>query len=74
MRLQGASSQSASMIIVQDSAGVAKMTVSPDGTVNGANVGTVPGGTITYVPTIVLNAAEAIPSGTLAGTVILRRP
>jgi hypothetical protein len=74
VRVQGATSQSGNLYVGEDSNGVNKFTVSADGTVNGANIGTPPGGTITYSPLMVLDAAEAVPTETIAGTVILRRP
>lgn len=74
VRVQGATGQTGNLYVGEDSTGVNRFTVAPDGTVNGANVGTVPGTTITYSPTLVLDAAEAVPPETLAGTIILRRP
>ena len=73
-RFQAAVSQTGNMIIVQDSNGVSKFAVTADGTVNGANIGSVPGTSIVYSPLMVLNASDPVPSGTIAGTVVLRRP
>lgn len=73
-RLRMASGQSGQAIILEDSAGLNKFVVLPDGTVNGANIGAVPNTSIEYVPLMVLDAAEAVPAETRVGTVVLRRP
>jgi hypothetical protein len=59
------SAGTAAPIEVQDSAGAVKFAVASDGTVTGTNIG---------AKVIVLNAADSVPAGTPAGTVILRRP
>lgn len=75
-RLQMFLNQSANPVIVQDSTGTNKFTVGPDGMVNGANIGTPPGGGagFTYSPMVVLDAAQVPPSTLLAGTIVLKRP
>lgn len=74
LRMQMGSTPSGSAIVLQDSTGQNKFTVSPDGVVNGANIGTIPGTSIIYSPMMVLDAAEAVPTETRVGTIILRRP
>jgi soluble cytochrome b562 len=76
LRVQGYTGQTGNLIIAEDSGGVTKMSVGPDGTVNGPNVGTIPGSSpaIKYSPVLILDATATVPTGTLAGTVILRRP
>lgn len=60
-----ATSQTAKAMQVTDQGLTEVFSVAADGTVAGKNIG---------APVLVLNAADAIPSTTLAGTVILRRP
>jgi hypothetical protein len=74
VRVQGAVSHTGFYYVAEDSSGVNKFTVDFDGTVNGANIGTPPGTSLVYSPLMVLDAAAAVPSGTRAGTIILRRP
>lgn len=59
---------------ITDSADASVMTVEADGTVNGLNVGTDPTTGNFYAPNLVLDNAAAVPAGTPAGTLILRRP
>lgn len=74
MLLQTANGQTGAAAIIQDDTGQNTFTVSPSGMVNGANIGTPPGGGITYSPMLVLDAAEAVPAETLVKTIVLRRP
>lgn len=66
--------QSGNVWILSDHTTQTKFSISPEGKVNGLNIGSMPGTSIEYSPLIVLDAAEAVPTETLAGTVILRRP
>jgi hypothetical protein len=59
------STPTADAIAVTDNGGTVLMSVEPDGQVVAPNIG---------VKVIVLDNAAAVPGGTLAGTVILRRP
>ena len=63
--VQLAAAQTADAIEVLDSASNPLFTVGEDGTVVAPNIG---------VPLLVLDNAESVPGGTVAGTVILRRP
>lgn len=76
LRLQMAVDHTGKPIIVEDSNGQTRFSVEADGLVNGANIGTPPGGGggFTYSPMVVLDAADAVPSTLLAGTIVLRRP
>lgn len=74
MRLQMGSSPTGNAIVLQDSTGQAVFTVNNDGTLNAKNLGSPPGGGITYSPMLVLDASATVPTETVAGTIVLRRP
>jgi len=62
---KAASAQSGRLLDLLDSTGSTLMGVNADGTISSPSIG---------AKVIVLNAGAAVPSGTPAGTVILRRP
>ena len=68
--VRGAALQSGEYFRAIDSGAVEKFSVDSDGQINGRNLG----GTFNIVGCVVLDAAEAVPSGLPADTVILRRP
>lgn len=74
VRLREFTGQTSNIFVIENSLAANVMTIAADGTVNGKNVGTVPGTNITYSPTLVLDAAAPVPTDTPVGTVILRRP
>jgi len=74
LSLRAASAQTASIIDIQNNAGTTIMAIGPNGVVNGQNVGTIPGSSITFAPLLVLDNMEVVPGGTPSGTVIMRRP
>lgn len=70
MVVRGAVDQSAKYVRAIDSGAVEQFSVDNQGYISGRNLG----GTFGIVGSIVLDAAEAVPAGLPAGTVILRRP
>lgn len=74
MTLRAALNQTAKVFEVQNNGGSVVSSIDVNGTVNGKNVGTIPGTSVTFIPMIVLSNSGTVPTGTPSGTVIMRRP
>lgn len=68
--IKGFAGQTAKFASFTDSSNVEKFGVTANGTVNGLNIG----GAFGIVGAVILDAAEAVPTGLPSGTLIMRRP